>query len=467
MLSMSLLGWLFFFLKVCAGRSSTSSAQRSIFDGCQTLNRGWRPSTPGWSPSTPGNRSRTLFGAIVAPYSFGVVNSATTASEAEFAQARNSQQAAYLRTRLLGAGALVFVVVAVFASHPAPGARGKSLGVAAALIVFSAATVGVIRLSQARPAVQLSLLPIAVLSAAMLIGLQPNGPGFLGVFVAVSAAALRLPVRLSAVVVAVAVAAVALAGSLGGHWPFTGIVLDEFGVAAFYLVAMFARRLRESNDRAERLLAELEATRAAQAQGAALGERQRLAREMHDVLAHSLSGLVLNLEGARLLAEQDGVDPEVAAAIERARRLAKAGLEEARSAIAMLRGEALPGPERLQGLASEFESDSGVACNLSVSGQQRDLTSQTRLTLYRVAQEALTNIRKHARPERVELQLAYEASGIRLTIEDFDALDQRPPPGDGSGYGLTGMRERAELIEGRLTTGPTVAGFRVELWVPA
>jgi signal transduction histidine kinase len=403
----------------------------------------------------------------VAPYSFCVVNGAATPSEAQFAQARSTQQSAAVRTRLLAAAALAFVIVATFTSHPAPGGHGTSLGVATALFVFSAASVGVIRLTQARPAVKLALLLMGVLSAGMLIGLQPNGPGFLGVFVAVSAAALRLPVRLSAVVLAVAVVAVAVAGSVGPHWPFTGLVLDEFGVVAFYLVAMFARRLRESNEHAERLLAELEETRRAQAEGAALAERQRLAREMHDVLAHSLSGLVLNLEGARLLAEQNGVHPELTAAIERARRLAKAGLEEARSAIGMLHGEALPGPERLADLASQFESDTGVACHLSVSGPERVLDSQSRLTLYRVAQEALTNTRKHARPERVELQLAYEQSGIRLSIEDFEVLNQRPPPGDGSGYGLTGMRERAELLAGRLTAGPTKAGFRVELWVPA
>jgi CheY-like chemotaxis protein len=77
------------------------------------------------------------------------------------------------------------------------------------------------------------LLLTAVLGAATLIGFQPNGPGFLGVFVAVSAVAFRLPVRLGAVVVAVAVAGVAVAGSVGGHWPFNGIVLDEVvGTAA-------------------------------------------------------------------------------------------------------------------------------------------------------------------------------------------------------------------------------------------
>jgi signal transduction histidine kinase len=92
--------------------------------------------------------------------------------------------------------------------------------------------------------------------------------------------------------------------ALGGHRPAAGVVLNEMGVVAFYLVAMFARRLREANEQAQRLIVKLEEKRAAQTQTAALDERQRLAREMHDVLAHSLSGLVLNLEGALLLAER-------------------------------------------------------------------------------------------------------------------------------------------------------------------
>ncbi len=312
----------------------------------------------------------------------------------------------------------------------------------------------------------LPLLLTLVVSSAALIELQRQGTGILGVFMAVSAAALRLPVRLGDIVAGAALAAVALAG-LAAHWPLAGIALDVFGVVAFYLVAMFARQLRESNERNQRLLAELEQTRAAQAQAAALGERQRLAREMHDVLAHSLSGLVLNLEGARLLADRDGADPEVADAIKRALRLAKTGLQEARGAIGMLRDDALPGPERLEGLASDFEGDTGVDCALSIRGNERDMDTDARLTLYRVAQEALTNIRKHARPERVELLLSYEPTGTRLTVEDFEGQGERPAAGDGSGYGLTGMQERAELIGGTLTARSTEAGFRVELWVPA
>jgi signal transduction histidine kinase len=187
---------------------------------------------------------------------------------------------------------------------------------------------------------------------------------------------------------------------------------------------------------------------------------------MHDVLAHSLSGLVLNLESARLLAERAGADSEIGAAIERAHRLAKTGLEEARRAIGMLRDDELPGPERLARLAADFAADSGVPCTLAVSGNERDLGTDGRLTVYRVAQEALTNIRKHAHADRVELHLVYQQSGTELSIEDFATNGDRPPPGDGTGYGLTGMTERAELLGGTLTARPTERGFRVELWVP-
>jgi signal transduction histidine kinase len=87
--------------------------------------------------------------------------------------------------------------------------------------------------------------------------------------------------------------------------------------------------------------------------------------------------------------------------------------------------------------------------------------------VYRVTQEALTNIRKHARAGRAEIHLAYEPSGTRLTIEDFGSCPEPPAPAGGSGYGLTGMKERAELLGGTLTAEATAGGFRVELWVPA
>jgi signal transduction histidine kinase len=393
---------------------------------------------------------------------------ATTAGTAELAKARGRERAAYLSVRLLAAAAIAFVVITSFQARPAPGVHGAALGAAVALVVFCGATVAAMWLTQVGSALELAVLLLAVAGAATLIGWQGNGAAFLGVFPAVCMAALVLPARLSALVAAAAAVAVSLAWLANGRASIVGIMLNDFAILAFFLLSLFARRLRESNQRAELLLAELEQTRAAQEQAAALAERQRLAREMHDVLAHSLSGLVLNLEGARLLASRTSTDPQVGDAIGRAHRLAKTGLEEARRAIGMLHGDALPGPERLADLAAEFSADTGVACEVTVTGDSgRDVGTDGRLTLYRVTQEALTNIRKHASADRVEIRLVYEPSGTRLTIEDVDRCHDRQAPADGTGYGLTGMKERAELLGGTLTAGPTSSGFLVELWMPA
>jgi signal transduction histidine kinase len=385
---------------------------------------------------------------------------ATASDEAEV------DRVAYRWMRPLAIMAIAIVVVIAFQTHPAPGGHGEHLVVSISLVVLGAGTVAIVGLRAATPQSFAPLLIAVVLSAAALVGVQPNGPGFLGVFPAVCVAVLRLPARLGAAVTAIAGGALVVAWALGGHRPVTGLILNEFGVAAFYVLSMFARRLGEANEQARQLIVELEQTRAAQAQAAALGERQRLAREMHDVLAHSLSGLVLNLESARLIAERGDGNPRVADAIERAHRLAKSGLEEARWAIGMLRDDALPGQQRLAELASEFEGDTGVACTFAVNGDQRDLSSDGILTIYRVLQEALTNVRKHAHPDRVDVRLVYEPAGTWLTVEDFQTNSHWLPPGDGTGYGLTGMRERAELLGGTLATGPTANGYRVELWVP-
>jgi signal transduction histidine kinase len=262
----------------------------------------------------------------------------------------------------------------------------------------------------------------------------------------------------------VSVGAIAVIADQGGGTSV--ILLLLFG--GFYVMARLAMRLDESNAQAEQLLVELEQSRAAEAKAAAMAERQRLAREMHDVLAHSLSGLMLQLEGARMLAVGNLDDPRLPQAIERAHHLGQVGLDEARRAIGMLRDDELPGSESLNELAVQFQEDRGVICRVSVSGEARPLEPEVRLALFRVAQEALTNITKHAHPERVELNLAYEAAATRLSVEDFTTtIGSSPAPTNDSGYGLTGMRERAELLGGTLTAEQTCTGFRVELEVPA
>jgi signal transduction histidine kinase len=381
--------------------------------------------------------------------------------------------------RLLGYAVIAVVTAGAVSVHPQPGLSGERLGVLIALSGFVIGWLGTVASGRAAPASRLpALLPASlatlIVSSAALVWVQPNGPGFLGAFMAVGVAAMQVRGASRYALVALALVALPVAGALASRRALTPTVLSDLGVAAFFIIASLAHRLREGQEQAERLLVELERTRAAHAQTAALAERQRLAREMHDVLAHSLSALVLQLDGARLLAHQGRDSPQLAHAVERAHHLAKAGLQEARRAIGMLRDEELPGPERLQTLSREFERDSGVPCALRVAGEQRELGSDARLTVYRVAQEALTNIRKHARPARVELHLDYEPGGTRLTVEDFALDGERPSLAalengalENGGYGLTGMRERAELLGGLLSAAATEGGFRVELWVPA
>jgi signal transduction histidine kinase len=165
---------------------------------------------------------------------------------------------------------------------------------------------------------------------------------------------------------------------------------------------------------------------------------------MHDVLAHSLSGLVVQLEGARLLAASAPGDARLPDAVERAHRLAKTGLDEAREAIGMLRDEELPGPGRLSDLASEFTAVTGVPCAFTQAGEQRPLTPAVRLALYRVAQEALTNARRHASPDEVDVLLEYLPGTVSLTVEDTARQPVRvsvpATAGDKSGRG----HERAD-----------------------
>jgi signal transduction histidine kinase len=245
------------------------------------------------------------------------------------------------------------------------------------------------------------------------------------------------------------------------------LLVNALPLAAIYMIVLFGRRIRTQETQAEQLLVELEESRGAELRAAALAERQRLARDMHDVLAHSLSGLLLQLEGARLLALASPADERLAGTIDRAHELAKNGLDEARRAIGMLRDDDLPGPDRLAALTAAFQADTGVLARFSSSGTPRELASAVRLALYRVTQEALTNVRKHARPERVEVRLEYLPDQVSLAVEDVGVPAAAPPAGSEGNYGLTGMRERAELLGGTLDAVPTSTGFRVLLKVPA
>lgn len=217
---------------------------------------------------------------------------------------------------------------------------------------------------------------------------------------------------------------------------------------------------------AHELLAQEAATRAAQEEAAALAERGRLARELHDVLAHTLSGLAVRLEGARLLARHTGADPRLLHQIDGAHELARDGMIEARQVVATLRGDPLPGPAQLPELL-ERTRHGGIPVTFTEHGDPQPLSADSGLTLYRTVQEALTNTAKHAGAgTRVDIVLRWASDRIVAEISDAggDARSARLPSG---GFGLAGLAERAALAGGRLESGPTGDGWRVTVTVPA
>jgi signal transduction histidine kinase len=309
------------------------------------------------------------------------------------------------------------------------------------------------------------------LGSATVATVQPGGTAVIGCYVGVGLAARRLPkLNAMAVLIPTLIAIDALILASGENSVFVAL-WASLGFGFTFMISRLARVSEEQSARERALIEEEKRSLAARTEAAALAERGRIAREMHDVLAHSLSALAVELEAARLLARKHQAVPELETTIERAHQHATSGLDEARAAIEALRGDDLPGPERLAALAESFASGWDVDCRVEVGGQPRQLSSEARLAVYRTAQEALTNVRKHAEPSWVELHLDYAEDGTRLTVADHgEARPNRNGSGPladaGAGYGVSGMRERAELLGGRLEAGPTGDGYLVELWLP-
>jgi len=367
--------------------------------------------------------------------------------------------------QLFGVLAMIAIVISVVASDEAPpGLSGEGLAVSLALVAFLAGIAMALPWGDIPDQPRILGLALIGIAACVFAALQPDGAGFTGVYFVVVVSAARLDLRPAAILSGLTLAGVIAAFALFRENAAATVIGLLFAVTPWFFVMRLLRQAGRRRAEAEALVEELRESRAAHAESVALAERGRLARDMHDVLAHSLSALALQLEGARLLARDRDTDPEVVAAIERAHHLAADGLDEARAAIGALRGDAMPGPERLRALADGF----GDRARLTVSGEPHALPSEARLAIYRTAQEALTNVTRHSDAERVELRLAYERDGTRLEIEDSGPGVPVPAGASlGGGYGITGMRERAELLGGRLDAGPTECGFRIELWLPA
>jgi signal transduction histidine kinase len=279
-----------------------------------------------------------------------------------------------------------------------------------------------------------------------------------------SVAARRYPPRTAVWMVAAAAVGIVITGfgQRSGPVPMVALLAILLAVT----MGAVARRTRaERMDQMELALARAQAAREEHAKAAALAERARIAREVHDVLAHSLSALSLNLQGARLMLAREGASEQAQEQVRRAQRLAAEGLAEARRAVAALREDPVPAARAIADLVTGARLETGTPTELTVDGTPRDLPGPAEDALYRTAQEALSNARKHAPGAPVHVLLAYRNGNTELTVTDHLGHRAADPLPDG--YGLTGMRERAELIGGELHTGPTDSGWQVRLVVPA
>ncbi len=308
-----------------------------------------------------------------------------------------------------------------------------------------------------------------VLVAAVLVLLTPGPDGIVALaFSLYSIGRYTADPRASLIGMLVALVYVSIDLLLLGS-PEIGNVIAASGVMLLWYVGRRYRfrgeYLRLLEERAEHL----ERERTVEAERAVANERTRIARELHDIVAHQVSLMTVQAGAAKTVAASD---PEAAtqamAAVEKAGRQA---LTEMRHLLDVLRpGKAddelgpQPGVDDLPRLVDEVR-DAGLAVSLTTKGPLHDLPVRVGLAVYRIVQEALTNVLKHAGPEpQVDINLRADGDRIQLSIRDDG---QGPLALSGGGHGITGMRERAELLGGTLTAGAGQdGGFEVRASLP-
>ncbi|HEY8981199.1 MAG TPA: histidine kinase [Streptomyces sp.] len=314
-------------------------------------------------------------------------------------------------------------------------------------------------------------LSLGVLAAAALVGASRIGTGYLFAFFLCGHIGYRLPAR-QALVLAPAcglLCAGVLYFEIGpGHETLPWAV--GLTTCAPVLIGMINRVQHQAVQAALSAAESGERAARAEAQAAVLAERGRIARDVHDVLAHSLAGINMQLELADALLDTGDLE-KVRAVNDKAHSLVKESLKQAQWTVHALREDALPLVETLTAM---LES-SGHRGALTLRGTPVELPAQVTQNLLRIAQESLTNAARHAPGGEVRVELAFggsstAGSSTTLTIRNRPAT-RTVNVGAGSGMGLIGMRERVALLGGTLTAGPVTegpdrGGWQVEAVIP-
>ncbi|WP_433029306.1 sensor histidine kinase [Actinomycetospora sp. CA-053990] len=300
---------------------------------------------------------------------------------------------------------------------------------------------------------------LGLVLASVVFALAPGVGGTLFLIVLVSQCVLLLPLPATIVVIAMV--------------PFvhTGMpVLDGLREGLGTLVAVvFAAVVTELLRREQQMRRELTAAQQQVEHLAAAQERNRVARDIHDGLGHSLTVIQMQLQAARALLANGGDPDEVLA---KAQHQSQEALGEVRRSVGALREPRLVPPlgTALHDLAAE-SSEAGLPTSVRVVGDERAIAEPAREALFRAAQEGLTNVRKHAGASRAEVVLDYAAAAVRVEVrDDGRGADEQGDGrhGEGGGVGLLGLRERAADLGGRLELGRAPSGgCALVLEVPA
>jgi signal transduction histidine kinase len=319
-----------------------------------------------------------------------------------------------------------------------------------------------------------TVLAVCAAAAVLLIVIGFRGPILLTVPLAMYTVATRADRRtsrnaLALVAGSLAVAAITAVGGPGLGSAVTGVALTLVGWLAGE--NMRARRAY-TRGLAERA-AEREREREARIHRAAADERMRIARELHDVVAHSMSVIAVRSGVAR--AVLDSRPEEAGEALAIIEQTSRQALQEMRHLVGVLRqGEdASLSPADLgpaPGLADlalllEQIAQAGVTVTIEQEGQGRDLPPGIDLSAYRIIQEALTNVVRHGGGGRARLRIRYQPSDVEIEITNPVTINEEPTHAEG-GHGLVGMRERVALYGGELRAGPSPDGFRVLARLP-
>jgi signal transduction histidine kinase len=377
---------------------------------------------------------------------------------------------------------LIAIVSSVITGQPRPALGGRGLVILCGVVLVTVSWVVWMARMRLRPALGArhqigpELFVLATSSGFITMAASSSGGSTAAVaaYVAIISGGIRVGFLKGLPLLTAAIVGVG-ASTLIYDKPALVWLIYALGLAATMLGGASIHASIVRSEQAELLLAQTQRSHEEELRAAKLQEQARIAREIHDLLAHTLAGLTIQLEATEALLAKGASTESVRERIARAHELARTGLAETRRAVGVLRGD--PGPALPTGpvpaaavlrqlVANYRAANPSARAELSIDGDSEALSTGQSAAILRVAQEALTNVIKHAPGASVRVALRVNDEAVLEISDDGAAQALSELAGSGSGAGVVGMRERAQALGGDLEAGPAGSGWRVLLRLP-